>query len=532
MALIVEKQNNNFRLLGQGFSTKWLPNTKSNRKTIAVVLRYLLNSEGKPFSTFQELSPLFESENRQAASQHVEDFRDCGEDFLDFLKRRRKIDEEVTEVVKKVLREAPLLENHEIARRVNLELGRSDIAPSNMTEALKQIGCNEIRETLKNQLKAGKAHYKESYLLGEMMDTLSCEVGIRAGFQGGPLEEEMVVSDPTAIRKLITPGIPIEEISSPLKIVSLMMTLYYHNVPLSVLGRWFKVNKTTVLRWILGLALALWPIIYKWILEKVKAKKVYVDEKWLKIKKKWHYWFVVLDVETELPILAALLPSRTKWAIRWIGCKLKLLKKNPERVITDGLAGYPGMVEGAEHTLCRFHHQQSVTRFLKKNFEEEGDIKKRKPLMKKVLQTKDKRTVKRRMAKLEEKAESLGIVRWVTNTLKKLPSLLCSVGSSKIPSTSNTIERFFRSFNRFYKTRGGFHSVKSAKKELLLFLVVYLFTQRETGQAPIEKIMPEAREMPLYKLINDPFQNLWEVKNVKQIPKMAKFALTEQKVAQ
>ena len=74
--------------------------------------------------------------------------------------------------------------------------------------------------------------------------------------------------------------------------------------------------------------------------------------------------------------------------------------------------------------------------------------------------------------------------------------------------------------------------MKSAKKQLLLFLVGYLFTQREAGQAPIEKIMPEAREMPLYKLINDPFQNLWEVGNVKEIPKMANFALTEQKVVQ
>jgi len=28
---------------------------------------------------------------------------------------------------------------------------------------------------------------------------------------------------------------------------------------------------------------------------------VYVDEKWLKIRGRWQYWFVVLDVTTELP---------------------------------------------------------------------------------------------------------------------------------------------------------------------------------------------------------------------------------------
>jgi len=69
------------------------------------------------------------------------------------------------------------------------------------------------------------------------------------------------------------------------------------------------------------------------------------------------------------------------------------------------------------------------------------------------------------------------------------------------------MERFFRAFQRFYKTRGGFHSVLSAKRELILFMVVYLFTQQvETGKAPIENIIPEAARMPLYRLLNYPFE--------------------------
>jgi hypothetical protein len=39
-----------------------------------------------------------------------------------------------------------------------------------------------------------------------------------------------------------------------------------------------------------------------------------VDEKWLKIRRRWQYWYVVLDVPTELPVLAALLPLRGQWA--------------------------------------------------------------------------------------------------------------------------------------------------------------------------------------------------------------------------
>src|SRR5437899_12645220 len=98
---------------------------------------------------------------------------------------------------------------------------------------------------------------------------------------------------------------------------------------------------------------------------------------------------------------------------------------------------------------------------------------------------------------------------WVTTVEAKLPQLICSVGSVRLPSTSNTVERFFGAFQRFYRTRGGFHSVLSAKRELQLFLVVSVFTQHATtGHAPIEVIVPEARPTRLSRLISHPFRRL------------------------
>jgi hypothetical protein len=139
--------------------------------------------------------------------------------------------------------------------------------------------------------------------------------------------------------------------------------------------------------------------------------------------------------------------------------------------------------------LCHFHHQQGVTHYLLEHFEEE-QIPKRKKEMKKVLQTEDKRTVKRRFLKLKKFAQKLGIEKWVSHTEKKLPKLLPSVGSKKIPRTNNAIERFFRAFSRFYKVRCGFFSIISAKKELIFFMLMYLFLkQPETGKAPLEAII-------------------------------------------
>ena len=172
---------------------------------------------------------------------------------------------------------------------------------------------------------------------------------------------------------------------------------------------------------------------------------------------------------------------------------------------------------GAKPVLCRFHHQQGVTHWLKRHFTTQEEIDARKPAMKRVCHTHEKRTVRRRLARLKERAAAWGITPLVSTVEAKLPQRIWSVGSVRLPSTTNAIERFFRAFQRFYTTRGGFHSVLSAKRELLLFLVVYVFTQHATtGQAPIEVIMPEARSMPLYRLINDPFRALQERENVKR----------------
>ena len=85
MAMEIQEKDNRFRVIWQGNSTDWFPDTASNRKAVLVFLRSLVDDKGKRVFTFQELSMLFDSNNRQASSQHMEDFRDCGCDFLSYL---------------------------------------------------------------------------------------------------------------------------------------------------------------------------------------------------------------------------------------------------------------------------------------------------------------------------------------------------------------------------------------------------------------------------------------------------------------
>jgi hypothetical protein len=64
----------------------------------------------------------------------------------------------------------------------------------------------------------------------------------------------------------------VSSIASSLRWVIFCLVMYYHGVPLSVLGSWFGVSKTTILRRMLGLVLVLWPIVYKWILDNVRVE--------------------------------------------------------------------------------------------------------------------------------------------------------------------------------------------------------------------------------------------------------------------
>ena len=520
--LSVEVNDQRFRVHTPRFATQWLPDMPSNRHLTLVWLRLLVDAQGKPLFTLQELAVLVGSTNRQAASQHLEDFRQCGEDLRGFVLRKRKVDETVVEGVLHALLQTPLAGPAELAPRVNAQLGRNDLSVANIEGALEQIACGPVLRVLRRQLETGQVHYQEAALLAEILESMSLPATLPAGWGMPSADHGMRLADPTALAALVTPDLPLAHVPHSLCWLTFLMTLFYWNVPLSVLGRWCGVHKTTILRWVVGLAVALWPLVDHWIGERVQAHMVYIDEKWLKIRGRWQYWFVVLDVPTELPVLAALLPSRSQWACRWVGAQLRQLKKIPRVLITDGLQAYAYLVPAAKHVLCRFHHQQGVTHWLKQHFATDAEIDARKPMMKKVLQTRDKRTVRRRLARVRARAAELGLTPWVSRVEEKLPQLLCSVGSARLPSTTNAIERFFRAFQRFYATRGGFHSVLSAKRELLLFLVVYVFTQQTTtGEAPIDVILPEARRMPLYRLINDPFRALQERGAVKQEVEMA-----------
>ena len=387
--------------------------------------------------------------------------------------------------------------------------------------------CTVIRPILQQHWEEGRFHPKEEVVLQEALAALLSSSSLpptgaddlqALGLAPPEMAEEQDVQrqQAAAIAVLLNPRATVEQVSAPIRRMVLALTLYFWNVPLSRIGLWGGVSKSTVLNWVTGLAVALYPTIQAWIVSGVAAVRVALDEKWLKIRQPWHDWFVGLDEATGLPVVMTLLPTRTTWAWCWGRVSLKRLGILPRAIITDGLGGYLTSVHvvfpTTKHLLCLFHHQQGVTRWLRAYAARlpEDVVAALKRRMKRVVQTCDPRTVRRRLTCLAtaEGAQQSGLDSWITRTRDRLGHLVPALRRHAYPRTTNSIERFFRAFQRFYKTRGGFHSVVSAKRELMLFIVVYVFTvQASTGTAPIERIVPQANQIPFYILLNDPFRH-------------------------
>jgi transposase-like protein len=343
------------------------------------------------------------------------------------------------------------------------------------------------------------------------------EIASHAGLEAlreAPDEAIVQKTQTTCVDALLTPNLPLSEIPKPVVQMVKAMALYASGASFSQLGRWCGGKaKSTIYTWVIGVALALWPVIRGWVWSHVTGSRHSIDEKWIKIRTRWHYLFVSIDADSGLPVFHDLLPTRTKWACRLFVLKLKRLGMSPVAIITDGLQGYVSAIAAvfpaAKHLLCLFHHQQGVTRCVKTQFGEtdHDEARAAKHQMKRVVQTHDTRTVTRRLDQLEKTANEKGwnILDWITRTRKNVKHLVPALRSNTYPSTTNAIERFFRAFTQFYKTRCGFHSVRSAKREIIFFMVIYLFTiQAESGKAPIESILPDAKMMPFYQLLNYP----------------------------
>ncbi len=531
MAAMLEGACNNSTISIRTAFGQWeLPNDeeKQNKKSLCIFLRACCDPQtGKPMFTYQQIADALGYKARQDPDNFWRQFEASGKQFRDFLQRKMKVDNRVVDAVKEELRKELFASASTLCERVSQKLERTDLTEDNIRAALTKVPCTVVRRELRAEWEAGQWHPQEGKLLEVIMQEWaeSRPRGATSSMKqleelGTPVpeaayDEVVQVQQERAVSSLLTPHASVSALPTNIRLMVVALTLYFWNVPLSRIARWLGVGKTTAYNWVIGLTVALFPIIQAWMTKRVKGLRLLIDEKWLKIKGGWQFWFVAVDDETGLPLLNRLLPNQGSWSCCWFLVLLKHLGKTPQSISTDGLAAYHSAItsvfQTTKHLLCLFHHQQGVSAWLKRHLPDAPakTVTLLKRQMKRVVQTCDPRTVIRRLQALEaqEAQEGWGLTSWISTVRGKLDRLRPALRRNQYPRTTNQIERFFRAFQRFYKTRGGFHSVISAQRELMLFVVVYVFTQQaESGQAPIEQIVPQAKDMPFYKIINAPFR--------------------------
>jgi hypothetical protein len=234
----------------------------------------------------------------------------------------------------------------------------AQLSEQNMRTAGHQVGFLGVQQALRRQVAEGEAPYQEPFVveaLWEMADV---------GAQAQAAETLPVFSLPECLESVSPSGTEPEPMTaatdasvaaladtllqgevSPAKLAQLWegstgamllaFILYDHGLSLEVIGRFFGVHKTTVMRWLSPLAQVNW----QGAVQRGKrffSGTVAVDEKWIQIAGVWWYLFVAVDHVSGLPLHVAWLPSNaTPYCVRFL-FQLNALGDYPKVIITDG----------------------------------------------------------------------------------------------------------------------------------------------------------------------------------------------------
>ncbi len=529
MTIQIERENNKFQVKTQYFNLEWIPDTPANRKTTVVFLRLMENENNKKLFTLQELAKITKGTTANASIKAIKQFEQKDRDFHQLhVYHKPKIDEKVIETIKEIVKEEPLAQLEEIARKANQRLNRTDINRWHIEWALAEyVPYYEIRKTITRQLEKGEYNYREEYVLNRLF---------QAALQNGQEEEtrfipdalkekwqrasEPIVVDTPSVDKIpenakelfagATTKEKLKELwQGPFGWYMWAFILYFNGISLSVIGRWLGVHKSTVCRWLDKVAIWSKSLIDANNLSKslTLVKTIAIDEKWISINGVIWYLFAAVDCVTGYPVHVDIYPSNSIACCKCFLTELKNRGYHPNAIITDGWDAYITSIKdifpNTEHLLCRFH---AIKRLLFKlryiaHITEASVFR----LAGKLFKTLYKKTVNARLERLTRKLRALEAEHVVKALKSKMPTLLKSVGSTWRPSTANAVESFFSHFERFYRLKGPFPDQESAQKHLQLFMLGYLFTIGADWQAcPLEKVGYDVVQVPFYHLLNRP----------------------------
>jgi transposase-like protein len=519
----------------------WLEmaDTWANRRGLMILLRCLRRADGRPLMTYESIAGQLGYADRRNVHNYWMAYEACGEDLGSYLSRKKKVDAGVVALCAQIWKAHPLWSAVQVHEALvgRFPEGASHLSVQNVRTAGHQIGYLGIQSVLKKQLAEGKVHLKEPVLLDALFSL--ADAGARAQADAaGPVAELPEVLEAVRPQGVdASPGDPSQAATTEALTASLMegavspsllarlwqgsvgtvmlaFVLYYHGLSLEVIGSFFGVHKTTVMRWLAPLARLNWQGVVQQG-KRFFSGVVAVDEKWIRVAGVWWYVFVAVDHVSGFPLHIALFPSNATPYCQAFLLQLKGLGYSPKVIITDGWEAYVASIAAvfpkAQHLLCRFHAVRAALDKLKEAF---GNRKVPKALvegLQGLFHTPSKRTVTRRIAKLQAQAQGTPGEPIIGRLVAKLPKLLPAVGSTFRPSTTNAAEGFLGAFDRFYARKGPFPHPASAHKHIRLFMLGYVFStlsaqaqQQRQGRCPLQLSGYRVAHLPLFHMINRP----------------------------
>lgn len=252
-----------------------------------------------------------------------------------------------------------------------------------------------------------------------------------------------------------------------------------------------KAALTTVLRWIKKAGEECVPM-HKLFNKEDWSQPLCIDEKWIKVRKKWLYVFTAVGTKVTDLLGIELFLHKDKSAMKTFLLKLKSLGFNPKGITTDLLMGYESVVKeifpDCIYNQCVLHAERDAKRIVRKALADDGNNEGWKNRLTKRIRTlfkskKIKQAKKRyyKIMKLKEKAPE-AVWSVFDMLVRYYPKFLISVMNNDIPKTTNPVERAIGEFAERYQLTKGFTSFYFGQFFLRVFEIYYRLRKISFGR--------------------------------------------------
>jgi hypothetical protein len=147
-----------------------LPLEGNNRKALVGVLLLLKDEQGEPLYTEEEIAKMVGLSERRDVSNYWVEFAGCGYDFRRYMSRQYVIDEEVLRFMEEQWGVDPFLSAEEMAEKVaEAYPEKAKLSGGGIRQAAGRMNGYRVVSRIRKLIDKGKVSYKESYVIGRLM---------------------------------------------------------------------------------------------------------------------------------------------------------------------------------------------------------------------------------------------------------------------------------------------------------------------------------------------------------------------------